>query len=68
MSYRPDDQSLDDRCTVAVAALEEIRKAIMKRLESSDWTKEHYEELCELLLGSISPLQIKLAQLARKTW
>jgi hypothetical protein len=67
MSYRPDDQSIEDPCRKIVAGINEFDSAVSKRIASREWNAEHIEKLCELRLRLMA-FKNELELLAEETW
>lgn len=67
MSYRPDNQALEEPIDNLLKAVEFFQKQSQNRIESDDWSEEHIDQLVSLKKDLLD-LQVRLLRLRSQTW
>ena len=67
MSYRPENQSIEDPCRAILSGIEDFECAVNERVGSGDWKNSHIAEIVDLA-KELSFLKYRFMQLAEETW
>lgn len=67
MSYRPQEQSIEDPLRKILEGIVELDAAARKRAESRDWAEEHLEELDQLNIDLLR-LRRRMIKMADEHW
>lgn len=67
MSYRPENQSLDESIETIILGFALFQKAVKERHKSNDWKDDHLLELDKVSIKMIK-IERKLRKLRRETW
>ena len=67
MSYRPDNQSVEDPCNTIIRGCEDLQAVISEREDADDWKDEHIAEL-QSLSDDMRALVRKVKKLRKDTW
>lgn len=67
MSYRPDEQSLEDPLGKILEGIEEYSRAVSERIRSGDWKDSHIEEITRMR-ADLQILEGRLAALRSDNW
>jgi hypothetical protein len=67
MSYRPENQSIEDPAREIVEGIAGFHSAVEERIKSYEWASKHIDKLT-LIAAELSSLKYKLLQLAEETW
>lgn len=67
MSYRPENQALENPIDTILCGFKSFNTAVENRIESGEWKDSHIIELNELR-KKFNDLQVDLEKLKRDTW
>jgi hypothetical protein len=67
MSYRPENQSIEDPAREIIAGIESFENAVQERIKSGEWGTIHIDKLTAFA-GELNNMKYRLMQLAENTW
>ena len=67
MSYRPENQSIEDPAREIIESIDSFEDAVEERIKSGEWSPDHIDKLT-VFAGELANMKYRLMQLAEKTW
>lgn len=67
MSYRDPKQLIEGPSREIMTGIEKFRQAVLERIRSGEWTRDHMEKLIDLRTR-LTAFEAELAFLAEESW
>lgn len=67
MTYRPDNQALEEPIYMILEGMEKFNSATKERVKSGEWNSDHIDKLNRIRKNFID-LQVQLEILKEETW
>jgi hypothetical protein len=67
MSYRPDEQSIEDPARAIVRGITHFQEAVEERIKSDNWKSDHIANLTAFA-SEMTDMKYRLMQLAEENW